>query len=212
MYPRTLGVLAGKDMPISLLEKWASSAKTILAADAGLDRLLEIGIQPDVVVGDFDSVRGLDRFQKERVHDTDENSTDTDKLLALARGRGVSTITLASVEGDQLDHMLAILQSAAKSPMKVRIALRTGVGWILKTGDEIVVETQAGRRVSLIPLEEVRGCELHGVKWSLSDAELHPSGRTAVSNVASDSLVKAAIGSGSAFLFVGFPEGEMPVW
>src|SRR5687767_14285972 len=115
MYRRVLGVLSGSDMPILLLKKWADSAQIVFAADAGLDRLLEIGIEPDVVVGDFDSVRGLDRFRNERVHDANENSTDADKLLALAKGRGFASITLASVEGDQLDHMIATLHSAAKS-------------------------------------------------------------------------------------------------
>lgn len=212
MYPRTLGVLAGNDMPILLLKKWADSAETIFAADAGLDRLLEIGIEPDIVVGDFDSVRGLDRFQKERSQNSDENSTDVDKLLALARERGIVSITLASIEGDQLDHMLATLHSAAKSLLNVRVALRTGVGWILNAGDEIEVDTQSGRRVSLIPLEEVRRANLQGVNWPLEDASLHPSGMTAVSNVSTGDRVAASIGSGSAFLYVGFPEEEMPVW
>ena len=212
MYPRTLGVLAGNDMPILLLKKWAESSKNIFAADAGLDRLIEIGIEPDVVVGDFDSVRGLEQFQKERAKKSDENTTDVDKLLAIAHERGVERITLASVEGDQLDHMLATLHSAAKSPLKVRVALRTGVGWILNKGDEVIVETNPGRRVSLVPLEEVSGANLQGVKWPLEGAALHPSGMTAVSNVAAIGKVTASLQFGAAFLFVGFPEEEMPVW
>ena len=212
MYPRTLGVLAGNDMPILLLKKWAESSKNIFAADAGLDRLIEIGIEPDVVVGDFDSVRGLEQFQKERSQNSDESTTDVDKLLAIAHERGVGSITLASVEGDQLDHMLATLHSAAKSPLNVRIALRTGIGWILNKGDEVMVETKPGRRVSLVPLEEVSGANLQGVKWPLEGASLHPSGMTAVSNIAAKGQVKASIQIGAAFLFVGFPAEEMPVW
>src|SRR5262245_29078766 len=34
---KTLGVLAGRDMPLDLLQKWAHSADLILAADAGAD-------------------------------------------------------------------------------------------------------------------------------------------------------------------------------
>ena len=212
MYPRALGVLAGNDMPFSLLKKWAHSADIIFAADAGLDRLLEIGVEPAVVIGDFDSVQGLDQFQNERVHDRDENSTDCDKLLKMAGEREIAAITLASVEGDQLDHMLATLHSAARSPLKVRIALRRGMAWILNAGDVVTVETQPGRRVSMIPLEEVRGATIRGVKWPLEDADLHPSGMTAVSNLASEKEVKAAIGSGAALLFVSYPEEEMPLW
>jgi thiamine pyrophosphokinase len=108
--------------------------------------------------------------------------------------------------------MIATLHSAAKSPLKVRIALRTGIGWILNKGNEVDVDTKPGRRVSLVPMEEVRGAMLQGVKWPLQGAELHPSGLTAISNISTESNVKASIQSGAAFLFVGFPEEEMPVW
>jgi thiamine pyrophosphokinase len=212
MYPRVLGVLAGQDMNLSLLSKWAQSADIVIAADAGLDRLLAVGVEPDFAVGDFDSATRLEEFGRERRHAASEEETDCDKLLSLARELGFGSVTLASLEGDQLDHMLATLHSASKSPLAVRAALRTGVGWILNAGDEVNVATRPGRRVSLLPLEEVVGASLSGVKWPLADEPLHPSGRSGISNVSDSNEVAATIRNGSAFLFVGFPEKEMPLW
>jgi thiamine pyrophosphokinase len=199
-------------MPARLLRKWADSADVVFAADAGLDLLLDAGKEPDVVVGDFDSSSSFERFVDRLHRDESKESTDADKLLALADSRGFRHITLASVEGDQVDHMLATLHSAAKSTLWVRLALRTGLGWVLKPGDEHAIHTVPGRRVSLLPLEEVGGAHLAGVEWPVDGLSLHPTGATSISNRAIDSIVIASIESGSALLFVGFPEEEIPVW
>jgi len=211
--PRVLGVLAGGDMPVDLLSKWAASADLVFAADAGLDRLLAAGRSPDLAIGDFDSAQGLAGIDVHKLrHDSSQKSTDCDKLLALARDQDVARITLASVEGDQLDHMLATLHSAARSGLSVRFALRTGIGWLIRAGEEAIVRTEPRRRVSLLPLEEVSGANLAGVEWPLENADLHPQGASSISNRAQASYVAAEIGSGSAFLFVEFPETEVPVW
>lgn len=211
--PRVLGVLAGEDMPIGLLRRWSGEAEIVLAADAGLDRMRAAGRLPDYAIGDFDSASGTGGMDPTRVTvDESLEHTDCDKLLALAVSLGFSALTLASIEGDQIDHMLATLHSASKSSLEVRMALRKGVGWILKAGDQVRVETEPGRRVSLVPLEEVRGAVLKGVEWRLHGEDLHPSGRTGVSNRATDFRVEASIQSGAALLFVGFLDEEMPVW
>jgi len=210
---RVLGVLAGEDMPIGLLARWADSAQIVLAADAGLDRLRQAGRLPDHAIGDFDSAADLSGLEPSQVTvDKDEEHTDCDKLLSLAEAQGHTGITLASMEGDQIDHMLATLHSAARSPLQVRVALRRGVGWILNAGERLTVSTEPGRRVSLIPLEEVRSAILSGVEWPLKGEDLHPMGRTGISNRATGRQVSASIQTGSALLSIGFLDEEMPFW
>lgn len=200
-------------MPTELLAKWAKSADFVFAADAGLDRLIEAGRPPDLAIGDFDSAQGLEGIDDERLlRDLSQDATDCDKLLALAERQGYAAITLASAEGDQFDHMLATLHSAVKTSLHVRLALRTGVGWILNGPEEVTVRTEPGRRVSLLPLEPVSGANLAGVEWPVENATLEPPGASSISNRASAPYVAASIGTGSAFLFVAFPEEEMPVW
>ena len=209
---RILGVLAGRDMPSPMLKKWAESADVVFAADAGLDVLRAAGAEADVAVGDFDSSMELAQFGGQLVVDRSEASTDADKLLRVAVERGIRRITLASVEGDQLDHMLAALHSAARAPLEVRIALRTGLGWVMNAGTALEIRTSPGRRVSLLPLEHVGEANLGGVRWPLEGATLHPLGATSISNRATGPAVTATIGAGSAFLFVGYPEEELPIW
>lgn len=206
-------------MPTVLLAKWAASADLVLAADGGLDRLLEAGIPPHHMVGDMDSTEHalrLEYLSKDTpfvLHrNEDQNTTDCDKLLSLAKEIGVESITLAGVEGDLLDHTLATIQSALKSGLAVRLALRRGVGWVLSGPTSATVATTPGRRVSLVPLGEVSGVGLGGVEWPLAEASLSPRGLTSVSNRANAKRISVRLESGDALLFVEQTEQEVPTW
>jgi thiamine pyrophosphokinase len=210
---RVLGVLAGQDMPLTLLGSWAASAEMLLAADSGADRLVEAGYEPHKIVGDLDSVTTSTLvLGAEIVQDQSLDFTDCDKLLRLAADEGYEEITLASVEGDLPDHFLATMQSAARAKLSVRFAMRRGVGWLVRSDRDLALDSQPGRRLSLLPLSETTGVRLTGVAWELNNADLQPHGMTSISNRTVNSLVTARVGTGTAFLFLEFPPEEIPFW
>ncbi len=206
-----LGVLAGRDMPTCQLQRWATEADMILAADAGADILLEIGVRPDYIIGDLDSIQG--GSAESSVHlDPDQSSTDCDKLLTKSIELGHEKITLACVEGDQLDHMIATLHSAARHPIHVQVALRTGIGFLLVSGETREIQTEPDRRVSLLPLAHCEGVTLKGVEWPLDSDSITPLGLTSIGNRAVSSQISVEILSGVAFLYVERLATQEPVW
>ncbi len=230
---RVLGVLAGEPLPGAVLGAWCDSADLVLAADGGADRVLAVGRRPHRVVGDLDSLSesartiGLDvthdadqdslsesarTIGLDVTHDADQDSTDCDKLLRLAESAGAASVTLACVEGGYLDHLLAVLASAARSPLGVRLALSTGVAWVLRGPVSAEIRTRPGRRVSLLPLTRCRGVGLQGVRWTLEGATLDWLGLLSVSNRAESDSVNASIGEGCAVLFAQYEPDEVPFW
>jgi len=210
---RVLGVLAGEPLPGAVLQAWCDSAELVLAADGGADRVLAVGRRPHRVVGDLDSLSEAARtLGLEVIHDADQDSTDCDKLLRLAGSVGAASVTLACVEGGYLDHLLAVLASAARSPLGVRLALRTGVAWVLRGPTTTAIRTRPGRRVSLLPLTRCHGVGLQGVRWALSGATLDWLGLVSVSNRAESDSVLATIGEGCAVLFAQYEPDEVPFW
>ena len=212
-FPHVLGVLAGGDLDRDLVLRWAQSADRILAADAAADLLFSMGISPDVVIGDMDSISEQSlRSAKEQVRIPDQDTTDCDKLLARAAEEGHKSITLAGVEGDLPDHVLAILHSSASSKLEVKLAYRRGIGSIVKPHREVIFKTQPGRRASLLALEPCHGVHFEGVAWSLRNAKLSIEEGTSISNRTEGEEVRVSIGQGAALLFVEFPVQEMPIW
>jgi thiamine pyrophosphokinase len=208
---RVLGVLAGLDASPEFLRAWAGGADRLIAADAGADRLLEAGLEVPVVVGDLDSLSPDAREGAGAVlQDPSQDSSDCDKLLAYAHADGVDRITLINAEGDRPDHFLATLQSAARSPLEVRLALRRGLGYVLKPGAERRFFVPGGTRLSLLPLTRCEDVTLEGAVWPVAGEALDPLGKTSLSNRARDQGLVARIGSGAAFLFLEV--GPEPAW
>lgn len=195
-------------MSLTHLGDWARSADLVLAADGGADRLLAAGVVPHQTIGDLDSLKARDLPNVE--HDRDDEGSDCDKLLGLAERLGVEEITLAGVEGDRLDHMLGTLSSAIKSRLRVRLALRSGLGWVLKGDFEI--STEPGQLVSLMPLVECRPASILDVQWPLVDVVLTPFGQISLSNRAAGDRVRVKLESGAAALFSLHPRWEAPSW
>ena len=204
---RVLGVLNGRDMNLSTLAKWLGSADRVYAADGGGRRAQEAGVEPHVVVGDFDSSEPSTFAEWYRVDD--QESTDCDKLLAHVLKDGFQALTLVGVEGDRLDHVLASLASAARSPLQVSLGLRTGWGRVLVGPTSLDLPGCEGATVSLMPLEKVSGVSLTGVQWPFSDRTLSPSGFVSISNRAVGEI-RAVVTQGAALLTVS-SDGE-PVW
>ena len=60
------------------------TSDTIIAADAGLEILNKLGLEPDYIVGDFDSLNYTPLGNNVIKHPVMKNETDT--ILALDRG------------------------------------------------------------------------------------------------------------------------------
>lgn len=209
--PRVLGVLAGGDILLERLGDWARSADVVLAADGGADRSLAAGVTPTATVGDLDSLVASVEAAR-AVRDSDQDSSDCDKLLALAQRMGHTHITLIGAEGDRLDHVLGALSSAVRSTLFVRLALRRGLGWVLRGPIDFSIEAGADELVSLMPLEACENVTLTGVRWPLSEARLSAGGLVSLSNRALGGPLTVEIGQGAALLTALSPERETPAW
>lgn len=85
----------------------------VIAADKGLLQLRDRGIEPDLVVGDFDSLGYVPQARELVRHPVEKD--DTDMMLAVREGlqRGFRQFILYGGLGGRLDHTLANVQTLA---------------------------------------------------------------------------------------------------
>jgi thiamine pyrophosphokinase len=195
---RVLGVLGGKDTPLETLWGWASSADLVVAADSGADACLSVGIRP-LVIGDMDSFKG-DRTGLELLEDPDQDTTDCDKLLAWVAAQGHRAVTMACVEGDRLDHVLATLASLARCPLDVSLVSRRAIGRIVRAGEGVAVEAAAGTRFSVLGVGPCVAT-IAGARWPVESADLTPPLPQSISNRVQDAT-HVSVESGRALLMV----------
>lgn len=83
----------------------------VIAADAGYLHLKSLGIVPDLVVGDFDSLGYVPDHRK--IIKTEEEKDDTDMMTAVKEGLGLGFrhFIINGGVGDRLDHFYANTQT-----------------------------------------------------------------------------------------------------
>jgi len=194
--------------------------RTVIAADGGLDYALEAGLEPQVLVGDLDSISpaGLDwarRHIKIDEHPSDKDQTDTELALRHAVSLHPDRLILLAGGGDRLDHTLAALGALGAEHL-------TSIPWlecwwadqyalILHGPARAGLGLAAGTRISLLALHgQVDGITLRNTRWELRDAGLAPMSGIGVSNEVITSPVLIEVTSGIATLFVEAPAHPVP--
>ncbi len=195
-------------MPKEQIVAWARTADRIYAAD-GAARNLALELLDPIVVGDLDSFPEAEDHGLTVIQSNDQQTTDCDKLLAAILAAGYEEATLIGIEGDRFDHMLATLNSVLKTGLRIRIALRRGLAYVVR--EETVVGTTLGERFSLVPLMPCTGIDLTGCEWPLENASLQMDGFISISNRATGE-VRVKLKTGAALVICERAPSEPPVW
>ncbi|MFP4329855.1 MAG: thiamine diphosphokinase [Alkalispirochaetaceae bacterium] len=143
----------------------------VVAADSGLSRAVGWGVEPDLILGDMDSLNDtelLDRFPRERVRrfEEDKDYTDTELGLRALEEAGVEEITIVGGGGGRLDHLLGIVALFDRDNYPRR--WYTGTDRVDCVDRELLIRGAAGQTLSVFPAGR-EGCRMQseGLKWPL---------------------------------------------
>ncbi|MCV2891488.1 thiamine diphosphokinase [Lentibacter sp. XHP0401] len=156
--------------------------RRIVVADGGADWLLSRGYEPDMVIGDLDSISdsALTRLGPERVHRVDEqDSTDFEKCLVRI---DAPLVLGAGFLGGRVDHELAALHVLAALPAQ-RCVLIGRDDIVFLAPPEMRLDLARGTRVSLFPLGQVRA-KSQGLRWEVNEVRFDTSSKIGTSNEA----------------------------
>ena len=158
----------------------AERAGVVLAADGGARAVLGIGVIPDAVVGDFDSLGEGDaaRLSADGVeflrHPVRKDVTDGELAVGEALRRGAGEIALAGGLG-ALDHTLghlAILRRLAARGVAARLVAPQLTATVLVPPAAVALRVAAGTRVSLVPMAGDATVTLAGLDYLLDHGVL----------------------------------------
>jgi thiamine pyrophosphokinase len=207
---RALIVAAGDAPDRAALDRtwpgWSDGIDLVVAADAGADAAERLGLRPDVVVGDFDSIApgGLDRLRAAgipvEIAPADKDESDTELAIRAALGRGARSLTIVGGLGGRPDHLLAnvgllALPGLADRPVEL-LDGRTRVSLIRGPGSRELAG-RIGDWVSLLPFGPgVEGVTTTGLAWPLADEALPLGPARGLSNVRTAAVVGVTVRAG----------------
>jgi thiamine pyrophosphokinase len=165
----------------------------IIAADGGAVHLDRLGITPNAVVGDFDSLSAekLQKLEKAGVeilrYPSRKDFTDLELALLHAKKLGIHEITIYGALGARWDQTLAnLLLPAAPELDNVQIRLVDNHHEIslIRPQNTCVIRGEPGDTVSLIPIStDAQGITTQGLEYPLNNGTLLLGSTRGVSNV-----------------------------
>lgn len=185
------GEACSKELMGQLLE-WSP---LVIVLDSAIDRVLELGIKVDVLLGDFD--RGLDpekyrdmQYPMEIVYTPDQEKTDLEKAFDYLIDRKIPAVNVIWATGRRADHTITNITNIVRFRNKLKIVVIDDYSKIFLLPEKFEKWYPAQTPISLIPIGSVRGIITRNLKYPLNDEELHIGYRTGSSNeVSSDGIV-----------------------
>lgn len=211
-------IVAGGD-PDPSDASWLADAGLLVAADSGACWLDELGVTPDLLVGDLDSIGEplLQRMAAAGVpierHAPDKDESDAELALTRAVESGAETILiLGALSGKRLDHELAnllLLADPAFAGRDLRIVRGTTTVRALHGGASLELTGRSGDVVTLLPVRgDAQGVTTDGLRYPLTDEALRFGRSRGLSNVVERAGASVWLKSGTLLVVETGQQGE----
>ncbi len=156
----------------------------VIAADGGLVHTQEIGLRPDIILGDFDSLGYIP--EGAQVHPVEKD--DTDSMLAIKKGLelGCDAFYLyGALDGKRVDHTMANFQALQY------LAERGARGWLV--GNRQIVTAIHNSSITFPPFcieylsvfcmgRDAKGVSIRGLQYNMENQTLSSGFPLGVSN------------------------------
>lgn len=179
---RAVTLVGGGDLRRARLRQALRLAPVLVAADGGANVAAAMGLLPEAVIGDLDSIRPEVRTslpQARVIHVTEQETTDFEKCLT----RTEAPFRLAvGFTGARSDHALAVCNALVRHPDRLCLVLsETDVTFVAPP--RLHLPLASGTRVSLFPMGAVQATS-RGLRWRVDGIAFAPDGAIGTSNEA----------------------------
>lgn len=203
---RAVVILNGEPDPAAMILAAAERADLIVAADGGARHALKVGVIPNLIVGDMDSL-GEDGAREaegwgaalER-HPARKDKMDGHLAILTARDRGATSVELLCASGGRASAVFAVphlLLAAERLGLQATVLSEWGGAFVLEAGERTVAG-KAGDGVSVFPfVGSAAGVTLAGFAYPLEDARLEAGDTLGFHNELVGQEGRVGVGSGA---------------
>lgn len=198
-------ILANGLPPSKALARRAKrQADLIVCADGGANHAHRLGLRPDAIVGDLDSIRASARKRFAKVPTVrlrSQYSTDLEKAIRYCLRRGARSVTVLGATGGRIDHAAGNLGCFKKFGRRCGLSFVDDDGELLMVGRQITLASRTGDLVSLMPLGRCTGVTTRHLLYRLTNGALELGVREGTSNRATGATVTVSVRSGTLLLY-----------
>ena len=167
----------------------------VIVLDSAMERVMELGIKVDVLLGDFDN--GFEpeyyrnfQYPLEIVHTPDQDKTDLEKAFDYLIEKGHKAVNVVWATGRRADHTITNMTNIVRFQNDLKIVILDDYSKIFQLPKKYEKWYPAGFPISIIPVGTVKGITSTNLDYPLNNETLTIGYRTGSSNhVAKDGIV-----------------------
>lgn len=167
----------------------------VVVLDSAIERVIDLNIKVDVVLGDFD--RGFNpqeilksQYPVEIIHVPDQNKTDLEKAFDYLIARKIPAVNVIWATGRRADHTITNVTNIVSYRDSLKIVIHDDHSKIFMLPRKFQKWYPKHTNISLIPIGNVSGITTKNLLYPLNNEVLTMGYRTGSSNaVAEDGLV-----------------------
>ncbi len=202
-------VINGEINDYSYYNEICRRADHVVAVDGGSRHVERLGLNPDILLGDFDSIEDYSGFTG-KFPDAEvvqfpprKNYTDSELAVEYAISQKPESVTLIGCIGSRMDHTFSTVLLLKKFlDAGIDACMIDEKNDIRMIDSPLDIEGEIGSLMSIMPMsEKVEGIYLHGFEYPLVDATLELGSSTGISNVFAAKKARIELGSGILLVF-----------
>ena len=155
---------------ISFLDKY----NIIICADGAVNKIINLGIEPDYILGDLDSIsnENLKKYYDKIVELKDQNYNDLHKTLLWCKEKNIKYIDIIGIDGKRIDHTIGNFSIILDCISFVDITIYTEYGTIYTINKERTFKNCYKKNISLFNSMPENKITTNGLKYELNNANL----------------------------------------
>ena len=147
----------------------------IIAVDGSVNKLFDLQIIPDVIIGDLDSLQNIKNKNIELVETPDQNKTDFRKTLEWCIEKNILNISIFGISGESEDHFLGNYYTLSDFSEKISWKAFTDFSVISPCMGNKKFESFKGQKVSLFCMNGSSTVNSENLEYPLQSYHLKPS-------------------------------------
>ena len=147
----------------------------IIAVDGSANKLFDLEIIPDVIIGDLDSLQNIKNKDIELVKTPDQNKTDFRKTLEWCIEKNILNISIFGISGESEDHFLGNYYTLSDFGEKISWKAFTDFSVISPCIGNKKFESFKGQKVSLFCMKGSSTVNSENLEYPLQSYHLKPS-------------------------------------
>ena len=147
----------------------------IIAVDGSANKLFDLEIIPDVIIGDLDSLQNINNKNIELVKTPNQNKTDFRKTLEWCIEKNILNISIFGISGESEDHFLGNYYTLSDFGEKISWKAFTDFSVISPCMGNKKFESFKGQKVSLFCMKGSSTVNSENLEYPLQSYHLKPS-------------------------------------